>query len=544
MKAGDFRCVACKYAPLDRQAAPPLYRCPGCRAEYPILHDVPILLPRLAVHPSGFRLARETASQIAKLVYLPDSDAVHSSLQEIFAQNYQLPDANLAAENNYFFNRIPLPEDAKRPPTPPLRTVYPVNRGIRFAIVDHYVPEVLPAGRLLTRNVRILNRGECVISSRGPNPVHLSYHWLNRTGGILIHGGERTPLPIDLAPGRAMTVPTLLRTPPSAGAYRLQLTMVHELVGWLDADAVTLKVRVVPGTGAAVPPHWVNTGKPLESYSYDEDHRRGREIVLRETKTLRRPDLRLLEVGGCCHPMLLGLPYEICNVDIDVQTLQVGQLRERLNPGNSRGSLQYVCADAHALPFRDQHFDAVVLFSALHHFTRPVEVLRELTRLLKPAGFLAVMCEPVAAELVGRLAEEVIRELERGVNEQVFTLAEYQQMFQKAGLGASWAEVDRASFKAILRPEAAPVPTARRAWFHGRVIQGLLALATRHRKRYDKRTPIGGSEVATPLTQNATSGKTCNNRGVVATSSPCISGTRTYDPSVNSDPCNLTEPCL
>ena len=51
---------------------------------------------------------------------------------------------------------------------------------------------------------------------------------------------------------------------------------------------------------------------------------------------------------------------------------------------------------------------------------------------------------------------------------------------------------------------------------------------------------LDGSEVATPLTQIATSDKTCNNRGVLATSSPSISRTSTCDPSANWHPCNLT----
>jgi SAM-dependent methyltransferase len=156
--------------------------------------------------------------------------------------------------------------------------------------------------------------------------------------------------------------------------------------------------------------------------------------------------------------MARGLPGEVYSVDVDVQTLQVGQLR--VGTGEP---LQFVCADAHELPFADGSFDVAVLFASLHHFHDPVRCLTGLRRVLKRDGLLAIMCEPVGVYHDGHVSEEFRRELEQGINEQIFTAEEYAWMFGRAGLYVTWAEIDRGSFKAFLTPDVpepamAPLP--------------------------------------------------------------------------------------
>jgi glycosyltransferase involved in cell wall biosynthesis len=49
--------------------------------------------------------------------------------------------------------------------------------------------------------------------------------------------------------------------------------------------------------------------------------------------------------------------------------------------------------DAHALPYKNDEFDGVLLFDALHHFTMPLDAMKECLRVTKPGGKI-ILIEP------------------------------------------------------------------------------------------------------------------------------------------------------
>jgi len=60
-----------------------------------------------------------------------------------------------------------------------------------------------------------------------------------------------------------------------------------------------------------------------------------------------------------------------------------------------------VVADAHRLPFPNGCFSGVVMLDVLHHLERPIEFLKEASRVLRPGGRLA-MIEPAMTTLARR----------------------------------------------------------------------------------------------------------------------------------------------
>ena len=83
----------------------------------------------------------------------------------------------------------------------------------------------------------------------------------------------------------------------------------------------------------------------------------------------------------------------------------------------------------------------------------PLTCLRELRRVVKDDGIIALLCEPVGYYQAETLSSVFRNELERGINEQIFSAEEYQHLFMQAGLFATRVIVDRGSIKAILRPQ-------------------------------------------------------------------------------------------
>lgn len=87
--------------------------------------------------------------------------------------------------------------------------------------------------------VTVRNRSFRVRSSRRPDaPDYLSYHWLDRQGGVVIWDGERNPLPRDIGPGEEAEVLFRVKTPGKPGKYRLAIELVQEGRSWSSETGV------------------------------------------------------------------------------------------------------------------------------------------------------------------------------------------------------------------------------------------------------------------------------------------------------------------
>ncbi len=100
----------------------------------------------------------------------------------------------------------------------------------------------------------VANTGAVTWPAAGPNPVHVSYHWIGSDGSVAVWDGARAALPADVAPGQNAVVSVPVTSPETLGAYFLRIDLVQEGVSWFSAQGVAPRdfaINVTNGFGAS-----------------------------------------------------------------------------------------------------------------------------------------------------------------------------------------------------------------------------------------------------------------------------------------------------
>lgn len=115
------------------------------------------------------------------------------------------------------------------------------------------VPRAVPFGVVTPMTVRLTNTSSFAWNATGANPVKLSYHWSDPTGGTVQWEGQRTALAADLPPGGTVTVAANVLAPPAPGPYTLRFDLVREGLTWFSGQNVAtanVSTTVTSGMGA------------------------------------------------------------------------------------------------------------------------------------------------------------------------------------------------------------------------------------------------------------------------------------------------------
>jgi phosphoglycerol transferase MdoB-like AlkP superfamily enzyme len=118
--------------------------------------------------------------------------------------------------------------DASPPPQIPVL----VRAGHAMSIVTGGTPRWLAPDEQVPVRITVRNDGSSTWRSDGSFAV--SYHWLDRGGGIVVWDGVRSPVPSLVLPGEQVMVEAKVQAPLRAGMYRLQWDLVEEGVTWLS----------------------------------------------------------------------------------------------------------------------------------------------------------------------------------------------------------------------------------------------------------------------------------------------------------------------
>ena len=403
----------------------------------------------------GPLLAPAVVRTVLRAMDLPPDTGNALRVRQASGAQARYGDQLVAAESAQFLRRVhasgyPIPAELLKTPAPDTGDrAASAEPGVRWML--DYIPRAMDPGRPVLANVRFQNSGSAAMRRQGLGRITIAFAWNDAAGLPVPAEDYRTPLPLDLPPGQAVTLPVRLVPPGKPGRYTLVLRMVMEGVRWLEPQWGPLRIHIRKGAGFVPPVHWVLNATAPSSYVADQERGIG---LLRAWLATGAARPRLLEIGGNAKPVLAHVPGESYNVDVDLLGLQVGAVVQQ---ARQRSTVGFICADAHNLPFAEGFFDAIVMFAALHHVPDPAALLRRLRAHLRPGGFIGVFCEPIGQIWPGAADAAYVEELEHGVNEQGFSLAEYAQIFASAGLHAAELVADHHSLKARLVPATAHV---------------------------------------------------------------------------------------
>ncbi|MBA2281153.1 MAG: methyltransferase domain-containing protein [Acidimicrobiia bacterium] len=411
-------------------------RCGACAATFPAYNRVVDLHGLVMGPPSSDEdLARAVAlaEPVAKALDLPDAGEVLATVTEVLGRT-----ASMSAHHDEFdaeirdiADRFGIDTGVEPEPPSALGALLPAPARVDLEVERHYIPARLPPSTRLTGNVRFRNRGSEAFSSYSSPPVTVGFRWYDERGEVVAVPEHRTRFPIAMPPGRAVTLPVDFETPGAEGTYTLVVCPVIEERCWVPTSGVAVQVTVGPAPGL---PSSLDLRPDAEPLTYADDHAAAlRLLEAQAASLLTTPDRKILEVGGAGAPQVSWFgPHDAVNVDINLPLLELGSLWYEHNADDAVSErLAFLCADATDLPFESETFDVVAMFATLHHFPAPEVLLRECRRLVRPDGIVAVLCEPVGGSLEDT---DTLRDLVKGINEQVFTVTEYVAIFAAAGL--------------------------------------------------------------------------------------------------------------
>jgi hypothetical protein len=96
------------------------------------------------------------------------------------------------------------------------------------------VPPTVRAGETFTILTRLFNRSRHPWTAEGAARVHLSYHWLDEGGKVVVRDGVRSFLELPVPPGGRVSAEQKIEAPKAPGRYILELDPVFENVAWFS----------------------------------------------------------------------------------------------------------------------------------------------------------------------------------------------------------------------------------------------------------------------------------------------------------------------
>ena len=105
---------------------------------------------------------------------------------------------------------------------------------LKAKIIIKSHPSVAKANEHFKIDVTLHNLSNQRWISLPPNPIHISYHWVDDKGEIIIFDGIRSPIDFPLESGEQRDLSMTVLCPEKPGSYQLQISLVQESCFWFE----------------------------------------------------------------------------------------------------------------------------------------------------------------------------------------------------------------------------------------------------------------------------------------------------------------------
>jgi ubiquinone/menaquinone biosynthesis C-methylase UbiE len=105
----------------------------------------------------------------------------------------------------------------------------------------------------------------------------------------------------------------------------------------------------------------------------------------------------VLEIGfgpGTAIETIATIATEGFIAGIEISDVMINQATKRLAANIKQGQVKLELGSVSSLPYGDNTFDKVFAINSLLHWPNPVEDLKEIKRVLKPKGIIAIIQQP------------------------------------------------------------------------------------------------------------------------------------------------------
>ncbi len=155
---------------------------------------------------------------------------------------------------------------------------------------------------------------------------------------------------------------------------------------------------------------WGNIVGKIMTYTPSNQHRIHWTISLLDIK----PDDRLLEVGfgpGFAIELVSKMVSEGFIVGVDHSEAMVRQASKRNARAIRDGKVVLQLGSVSHLPKFNEPFDKLFTINSIHFWNEPIDCLKELRKLLKPGGLIAVTLQPRSQSATDTTTKEIGKEL-------------------------------------------------------------------------------------------------------------------------------------